>query len=172
MDTTDPEKKKLVIEKGMENTVFAIEEIRKLSKSLVAPSLGDLGLLNALNDLAEDISDTGILTVTVESDIGSDTRFDKSLELMLYRVVQEQINNIRKYASAGKAVISLKQEGNSLVLTVRDDGAGFDPAKKAKGIGLRNIRSRVEYYSGEMKIISSPGKGCTLQVSIPLKDLA
>jgi len=171
METADPDKKKLVIEKGMENTVFAIEEIRRLSKSLVAPSLGDLGLLNALHDLAEDISGTGILAMTIESDIDSDKRFDKSLELMLYRVVQEQINNIRKYANAHNVVISVKEQENNVILTVSDDGSGFDPSKKAKGIGLRNIRSRVEYYSGDMKIISSPGKGCTLQVSIPLKNV-
>jgi len=171
METADPDKKKLVIEKGMENTVFAIEEIRRLSKSLVAPSLGDLGLLNALHDLAEDISGTGILAMTIESDIDSDKRFDKSLELMLYRVVQEQINNIRKYANAHNVVISVKEQENKVILTVSDDGSGFDPSKKAKGIGLRNIRSRVEYYSGDMKIMSSPGNGCTLQVSIPLKNV-
>ncbi|MBK5273271.1 MAG: sensor histidine kinase, partial [Bacteroidia bacterium] len=95
---------------------------------------------------------------------------DKNKELMLYRIVQEQLSNITKYAKAKDAVITLKTEDENIYLSIADNGEGFDIAKKAKGIGLKNISSRVEFYSGNMNIISKPGKGCTLEVYIPIHN--
>jgi two-component system sensor histidine kinase UhpB len=95
---------------------------------------------------------------------------DNKEELMLYRIVQEQINNIRKYSKAKNVIILLSIEGNSQQLSIIDDGVGFDTSIKSRGIGLKNIQSRVEFYSGSMEIISAPGKGCTLNINIPLKS--
>jgi two-component system sensor histidine kinase UhpB len=87
---------------------------------------------------------------------------------MIYRIVQEQINNISKHAKAKTIIIHLKAKDAHLNLSITDDGVGFDTTKKDNGIGLRNIQSRVEFYSGNMNIISSPGQGCRLEVTIPL----
>ena len=144
----------------------AMEEIRKLSKTLVAPSLGDLGLVEALVDLVEGINITGY--TNVQLDYKKHRNIDKKIELMIYRIVQEQLNNIMKYAKAKEVDIRIKMIGNNLFLSITDNGIGFDPATKANGIGLKNIKSRVEFYSGDLKILSSPGKGCTLKVEVPV----
>ena len=146
----------------------AMEEIRKLSHSLVAPSLGDIGLQEALLELAQEINTTNKLQVDVISNVPEEVHMDSKMELMLYRVVQEQINNILKYARARNAVIRLEKNGSDVLnMSISDNGIGFDATKAVKGIGLRNIQNRVEYYSGKMNIISSPGNGCTIEISVP-----
>ncbi len=157
-----------LVHRSYHNITYAIEEIRKLSKSLVAPSLGDMGILEALQDLVEEINATKKLSVElVFKNLGA-KELDSNIELMLYRITQEQMTNVLKYAKAGKAVITLEIHPRTIYLSIADNGVGFDPSKKAKGIGLKNISNRVEFYSGKMDIHSMPGEGCTLEVSIPI----
>jgi signal transduction histidine kinase len=168
---TDDSSKKDLLSKSHQYLEEAMEEIRKLSHSLVPPSLGDLDLEEALHELA---SDTNLLNST-RIQLVFDGRYneksaDKNTELMLYRIVQEQLNNIIKYARAKEAVITVKIENDQIFLSVTDNGAGFDTSKKANGIGLKNISSRVAFYSGQVNIISAPGKGCRLEVYIPRKS--
>ena len=92
------------------------------------------------------------------------------MQLTIYRIVQEQLNNIVKYAKASHVHVSLLQEDNILNLTVSDNGVGFDPGTAAKGLGLRNIRNRAEAYKGTVTIQSSPGAGCRLQAKFPLGE--
>lgn len=146
-----------------------MKEIRKLSHSLVAPSLGNLGLKEALEVLAHDTNLLNGLKVELTIDEKYNEKdIDKTRELMLYRVVQEQLNNITKYAKADEAFITLKKESKVLFLTIADNGVGFDTNKKSTGgIGLTNMKSRIEFYSGTLNIISAPSKGCKLEISIP-----
>ena len=146
----------------------AMEEIRKLSHSLVTPSLGDISLKEALQQLVENINLLkGLQVQLLVDEKYNEQAKDKNKELMLYRIVQEQLNNITKYAQPKEAVISLKIDSGNLFLSVADNGVGFDTTQKSKGIGLKNISSRVEFHSGNMNIISAPGQGCTLEVYIP-----
>ncbi|MEK7226667.1 MAG: sensor histidine kinase, partial [Bacteroidota bacterium] len=145
----------------------AMEEIRKLSHSLVAPSLGDIGLNEALEELVQEINISNNLQVELICNTRTEKDIDDKMELMLYRIAQEQMNNILKYSQAKKAVINLQRDENNVFLIISDDGLGFDTSKTAKGIGLRNIHSRAEFYSGTMSVISAPGKGCTLEITIP-----
>ena len=99
--------------------------------------------------------------------------FDEELlennkKLMLYRIVQEQVNNIVKYSKAKKVLITLKFIGEKLILNIEDNGVGFDTTLKPKGIGLKNIESRVSYYSGSVQLTSFPDKGTSLQVLLPM----
>lgn len=157
-----------LISKSMDNITYAMEEIRKLSKSLVAPSLGDMGLPEALGELIEEINSANKVHVVFINEISEQQMLDKNMELMLYRIAQEQLNNISKYAKATEAVITLRTEPGNLLFSIADNGVGFDPNAKAKGIGLKNISSRVDFYAGHMTIISAPGQGCTLEINIPL----
>jgi len=158
-----------MIDQSFEYVSNAIEEIRKLSHSLVAPSLGDMGLREALQELADGNNQVNGLQVYLQFDEAYYLKdVDKNKDLMLYRIAQEQLNNIVKYARATEAVISVQIENEMLVMSITDNGQGFDPEQKAKGIGLKNIFSRVEFYNGSMNIISAPGKGCMLKVSIPV----
>jgi two-component system, NarL family, sensor histidine kinase UhpB len=152
-----------------ENVVYAINEIRKLSHSLVPPSLGDHGLLDALKELVDELNNVGLFEVLLEADNFEERMIDNSTKLMLFRIVQEQVNNIMKYAKAANVWLSFEMSAEGLMLSIKDDGIGFDTSIKAKGIGLKNIESRVAYYSGKVQLESNPGKGTTLQVLIPLK---
>ena len=145
----------------------AIEEIRKLSHSLVAPTLGDIGLSEVLEELVQITNVPNGLQVLFVNEIDNGQMIDDKKELMLYRIVQEQMNNIHKHAQAKTVIIHLKTAANNLHLSIADDGVGFDTTIKARGIGLKNIQSRVEFYFGKVNIISAPGKGCILEISIP-----
>ncbi len=155
--------------KSLDNVNYVIEEIRKLSKSLVSPSLGDIGLVEALQEMADEMQLAGGPAVELVNGITGDRYPDKNMELMLYRVAQEQLNNIRKYARATRVAITVSTGDKDLYFSVADNGIGFDTGVKARGIGLRNIASRVEFYAGTMHIISAPGKGCTLELRIPIQ---
>ncbi len=157
-----------LVDKSYAHLMDAMHDIRKLSHSLVAPSLGHDGLKEALEDLIESIQQPHQLTIQLLLDEDYDAlEVDKDKELMLYRIVQEQLNNIIKYASASTIRIELKQKGHQLHLAISDNGIGFDTQQSGNGIGLKNINSRVNFYSGNMKLTSAPGQGCTLEVAIP-----
>lgn len=160
-----------LVEKSYEYVSEAMEEIRKLSHSLVAPSLGDIGLITALQELIDDSNImNGVKTSLLIDDTTKELEMDKNKELMIYRIVQEQLNNIRKHAHAENTVIVLKAIDDQLLLSLTDNGYGFDTEKKSNGIGLKNIKNRVEFYNGTMNIVSAPAKGCSLEVYIPLSN--
>ena len=156
-----------LVKRSYDNINYAIEEIRKLSRSLVAPSLGDIGLEEALRELAAEINVSGSLKVNLVYENPSERKLDPTIELMLYRIVQEQKNNVLKYARASRATIILKIIPGQVFLSVADNGVGFNPTDKPRGIGLKNISSRVEFYSGRHHIRTAPGEGCTLEIYIP-----
>jgi PAS domain S-box-containing protein len=157
-----------IIERSYLHLEEAMHDIRKLSHTLVAPSLGHDGLKEALEDLADSVQEPNKLIVQLLIDEDYDAlEVDKNKELMLYRIAQEQLNNILKYAKASEITIRLKQQGENLILFIHDNGVGFDINQQGNGIGLKNINSRVNFYSGKMHLSSAPGEGCTLEVSIP-----
>jgi signal transduction histidine kinase len=98
--------------------------------------------------------------------MGEDTRFDKRFEVMIYRCACELINNALKHAHASEINVQLLIDNGVLVLTVQDNGVGFDPEKAASGAGLENIRTRVSIYNGRVKISSSPGNGTEITIEI------
>jgi signal transduction histidine kinase len=91
------------------------------------------------------------------------------MKLMLFRIIQEQINNIIRHAGASSISIKLQADDNELSLDIADDGKGFDVSAIKKGLGLINIINRVELFDGNAEIITSPGNGCLLQIRAPLK---
>lgn len=147
----------------------AMKLVNKLSHSLVTPSLNDFGLEEALAELAEETNKSNGLLVKLANKTGDLKGIEKKIQLMLYRIVQVQLNNIIEHANAVTATISLATKDETLYLSVTDDGMGFDANKQLLGLDLQNVKNRVEFYNGEMNIISSPGKGCMLEISIPLQ---
>lgn len=162
-----------LVEKSYEYVTNVIEELRKLSHSLVAPSLNDNdSLKKVLTELVDDINSFQRLRVQLFFDEKLNKMdIDKNKELMIYRVLQEQLSNIIKHADADEVKITLKIAKDKLHLTIADNGVGFEPSATQEGIGLKNIKSRVEHYSGSMSIVSAPGKGCTLEIVVTLQDL-
>lgn len=156
------------LDKCQRNLNLAMEEIRQLSQSLVAPSLGGIGLDQALRKLLENFPLSASLHLELDTSSYGEDIADEGIKLTCYRIAQVQLNNIVKHARANNASIILSRVPDRLTLLIRDDGIGFNPAKKTGGIGLRNIRNRVTFYNGSVSIDSAPGKGCTLTVIIPL----
>jgi PAS domain S-box-containing protein len=142
-----------------------IHELRRLSHQLAPAMRTPEGLAEKINELVSSMNADGRLFVEVQAD-GFNTPEDEELELAFYRIVQEQLNNILKHAEATRVSIVLRQTEDGLFLSIRDDGKGFDPAARAPGIGLENIRRRAAALDGEMKILSAPGKGCELLLEV------
>ena len=157
-----------LVEQSYEYVNIAMEETRKLAHSLVAPSLGDIGLKEALEELVGNANMISGMHVQLYFDENYyEKKLDENKELMFYRIMQEQMNNIIEHAQATEVTITFKTVNKNIGLSVTDNGVGFDSTQNKKGIGLKNIASRVELYSGSLNIISALGKGCTLEVCIP-----
>jgi two-component system sensor histidine kinase UhpB len=165
LNEEDPRKE--LLNRSYENISKAINEIRILSKTLVPPSLGDIGLKEALLELIENLTIAPELKIKIKANDQHIENVSNNKKLIMYRIVQEQLNNILKHSGATEALIELKTIRNWIHLNIKDNGVGFDTRKKSRGIGLNNIISRVEMQNGNMEIISAPGKGCLLKIEIP-----
>ena len=91
------------------------------------------------------------------------------MKLMFFRIIQEQLNNIIRHSGADRIRLQLKTTPEVAILAIIDNGKGFDPSIPRKGLGLSNIANRAGLFNGRMDIISNPGEGCTIQVTLPLK---
>ena len=100
-----------------------------------------------------------------------DEFYNIKFELNIFRIVQEQINNILKHAQAKLITINFKQTNDKLFIAITDNGIGFDTTKRKKGVGISNIISRAELYKGEVSIKSAPGEGCVLAVTFFRSEL-
>ena len=170
---TDEKERLSLIEMSTCNISDAINEIRMISRSLVPSSIGDLGLVDSIEDLVESIKLTRKVNVEFYFNDQIDELMSEQQKLMLFRITQEQVNNIMKHADAKNLVIELFTDQITINLSITDDGKGFDPglANNKKGLGLSNIMSRAELFNGKVKIDTAPGKGCALHVYIPITNL-
>lgn len=159
-----------MLKKSSEYIKQVIDEIRSLSKSLISPTLNDLGLMESLKELIDSIVKIKDMQIDVHRDNFSEETLSDIQKLMLYRIMQEQLNNILKHSKAEHVDIGLKNAGPSVHLTIEDDGIGFDPKSIQSGLGLKNIRHRLELFNGKMKVISSPDQGCKLEAVFDLKS--
>lgn len=147
-----------------------IKELKSILFNLKPSILEEMGLGPSLTSLVNKISDGSNVKGSLNI-FGLEKRMDKKLELTLYRIVQEAINNILKHSEATEFSIQLIQKNDMIRILISDDGVGFQSANKKTngGLGLINIRERVESYRGNFKIDASPGYGTLLIVEIPLE---
>ncbi len=143
-----------------------IEEIRSLSRSLIPPTLSDLGLTESIRELADSIAIAKDIRFTINSEGFDEGLLTASQQLVLYRILQEQLNNILRHSDADEVIVELRRTAHAIQLTVSDNGKGFDANSHKVGMGLTNIRNRLELFNGKMKITSSPGQGCKLTVEL------
>jgi PAS domain S-box-containing protein len=153
-----------LLAKSRKNISVAIEEIRKLSKDLITPSLNDLGLTQSIKELIRSIQSVGKMRIRLNISGLDEAELLPEQKINIYRIIQEQLNNILKHAQAGEVVIELNKVKEQVRLRLADDGKGFDPRVRRKGVGISNIISRAELYNGKVEIESAPGKGCQLIV--------
>ena len=147
----------------------AIQEVRRISHDLRPAVLDDLGLIVALNSLAKEFSQrTGIyLNCIFEPDL--DNNLNDDVSTTLYRLVQESLTNIERHAEAKQVEIRIQTDAEGLYLIIKDDGRGFlhKHFNKSQGIGLRNMRERVEFLEGEFSVDSELGQGTTIEAHFP-----
>ena len=166
---TDEESRQELLERSTELVSNAINEIRKISKSLITPGLREIGLIESIEDIIDDLKVAGDkLVIDLDLQNISEEQIEDRRKLTLFRIVQEQLNNIIKHAKASRVLIRLSGEQDNAVLTVSDNGVGFDVSRHRRGVGITNIISRVEMFNGWVDIQAAPGEGCTLTVGLPM----
>jgi len=147
------------------------KEVHNMSRDLHPSILVDLGLVRAVQSECSNFSArTGIAVIFAPRNVPAN--IPKDTALSVYRIIQESLSNIVKHAEAKNAYVFLEGSDHSLFITVRDTGIGFDQkkVKQQAALGLGSIRERVRLINGKSSITSSPGKGTTIEVSIPLKE--
>jgi PAS domain S-box-containing protein len=146
-----------------------IDDIRSLSKQLSAPSLGKINFRETLNDLATSISTASQMNVNLSINMENCSEMDNELHLTIYRIVQEQLTNIIKYAKASIVDVTLEHVNGIIQLMIKDNGVGFDTSQKTNGIGLTNMRSRAAILGGNVAIESQLHKGAKVTVQFPVR---
>jgi signal transduction histidine kinase len=153
-----------------------VDEVRGLIADLRPEVLDSYGLLPALEAHARRIKETTGLEIDVAYAL--EDRLPPYLEVLLYRLVQEALTNVRKHARATRATLAIEPDetGTRLIVRVVDDGRGFDtsvrsPRAEGYGVGLRSMRERIEGAGGEMRVESAPGRGTSLTFVLPLPEV-
>ncbi|TRX60722.1 PAS domain S-box protein [Fulvivirga sp. M361] len=149
---------------------LTISEVRKISYNLMPTVLNDFGLVAALEKMSHQLSSDSITSIVFNHKTTTE-RLPKDLEVGLYRVAQEAINNALKYAEATCIEVNLQESGEELSLDIKDNGKGFSEEAVAKnainnssGKGLYNMKERAELLDGKFIIDSKPGCGTTIKV--------
>ncbi|MBA2250965.1 MAG: sensor histidine kinase [Chitinophagaceae bacterium] len=154
-----------VFERSLDMIDTSIKELRRVAHNMMPEMLTKFGLDEALKEYCNSINTTKLLIVKYQS-LGMEERLDKSIEIIIYRIVQELLNNTMKHAVATEAFVQLIREGARLNVVVEDNGKGFDSslAENNKGAGLENVRSRVDYLKGQLDVHAEPGKGTLVNI--------
>jgi two-component system sensor histidine kinase UhpB len=146
---------------------MSIKEIRMLCQKMVSPTK-DFTLNELIEDLIASFKKNNesvniVFDYTVNAEMISE-----ELKINILRIIQEQVNNIFKYAEAKNVTISMKEANKEIAISLLDDGKGFDTTIKRTGIGISNMINRVESFNGKVEIKSAVGQGCKTSISIPL----
>lgn len=156
---------------SLEYTRTAVDEIKKLTRGLTEKSEEGFELLPSISKISRDTMESSPVKIFSTLDPSLEEKLNDKFKLNIFRILQEQLNNILKHARASAIQITLSQTRKDLFLTISDNGIGFDSARKAEGIGIANINSRAALYKGQVEFITEPGKGCQLDVSFPANNM-
>lgn len=152
----------------------AIKSLKEISDNLSPHVLNNFGLLRALRNFTNKINTTKAINIKLVSNMGNE-RFSNNIEVVLYRVVCELINNTIKHASANTIEINMQKESDFLSIAYHDDGKGFDKNKLEElsslgGMGFSNIYSRINSIKGDINIESEPKKGTLVNIKVNTQE--
>ncbi|MEE9409050.1 MAG: sensor histidine kinase [Polaribacter sp.] len=168
------EKKKINQETLFNKTEGLIDEaylkVRSIAHAKNAGVIANQGLLTAVQMMAEKISSADKIQIEV-IDFGLDKRLENSLEISIFRIIQELITNILKHADAKNATINISLYDKNLNIIIEDDGKGFliDKVNLKDGMGINSIKTRIEYLNGRFEVDSTIGKGSSIIIDIPVE---
>jgi PAS domain S-box-containing protein len=157
-----------LLPKSIEYLNSTINEIRILSRRLSEPTLGKIELHETIRELINALSATNKIGIFLDAPDLDTLEAPEDLHIGLYRIIQEHLTNVLKHAGAETVHITIRKTHKVLSLLIVDDGRGFEPGEIKSGLGISNMISRAESLGGTLRLISAPGAGCTLLVSIPL----
>ncbi|MDY0780279.1 sensor histidine kinase [Tenacibaculum sp. IB213877] len=153
------------IQKSQQIILEASQKIRDLSHTLVSSVLLKFGLEYAIKDAAKKFSNSHLKIYTAISNVN---RYTQDYEIKIFNIVQELINNIIKHSKAQKAYIAMEEEDGLLIIMVKDDGEGFDIKKSKDGIGLNQIKARIDMLSGTFEVESDKNSGTKIIIKVPV----
>lgn len=158
-----------IFERSLDMLDNSIHELRRVAHNLMPEALVKFGLAATLKDFCDFVNSSKVIHVIYQQ-VGIERRLDMSVEVVLYRVANELVNNSLRHSSAREIIIQLNYDDHSLTLTVEDDGKGFDKSilDKTTGSGWPNIKSRIAYLKGTLDVVTSPGNGTAVNITIPI----
>jgi len=159
-----------LVEKAEQLLEQASGDVRKISHNMMPGLLTKLGLYEAVGDLIDKLDETRELEIHAE--IPEDApRLQENKEIMIYRIIQEMVNNTLKYAEAKNIYLKMEPLPENLEINYSDDGKGFNVGEtlESKSIGLQSIQSRVNFLKGRVSLKSEPGKGTRFTLTIPVE---
>ncbi|WP_343688241.1 sensor histidine kinase [Chitinophaga sp.] len=144
----------------------AMDELRRIARSMMPEILIKYGLGEATVEYCRGLKKTGVNNIVCQVYNFHTDSMKHTRQVVLYRIMQELVNNAIKHAAASQILVLLQQTGDTIFLTIEDDGAGFDTTQgnKLKGAGLANIQARVDFLGGKMEIQSEIGTGTTITI--------
>lgn len=157
------------------HAIQALEGLRSCAQNLRPRILDDLGLIAAMEWMTENLSKTCGILSRVEI-TGTERSLPAEVQLLLFRIAQEALSNIRKHSHASSATVKFEFNGNKVKMTISDDGQGFEPPSKVESLasngklGIIGMYERARLLNGSLKIQSEPKKGTTIIAEIPIKD--
>ncbi len=157
-------------EKAINLVDEGFREVRTISHNMMPQALLESGLALVIKQFVENIENDSIKINLFSK--GFEEHFDGTIETILYRVLQECVNNILKHAKASRVDISLIKDETGISLTIEDNGIGFDTRQQLidGGMGLKNIQNRINFLKGRLEFDSQPGKGTLVSIYIPVKQ--
>lgn len=166
---------KIKLESIRDLTKTVIQEVRRVSFNLAPSSLEDFGLVAALHKFCADINKLTDLEISLADETKFITRLEPKIEINLYRIVQEAVNNAIKYSEGTEVSVSLSHTTHLLSITIKDDGRGFDYSElestgyfATPGHGIFNMKERTSYIGGTFELITAKAKGTNIQITIPI----
>lgn len=147
----------------------ACNEVRQISHTMMPKSLQEKGLLSAIEEMVQKSLKFSTIRYEIEHFKVQDVRFDERVELSVFRICQELLNNIIKHSRASFVTVQLMKSNRHLVLIVEDDGIGIDLDKASDGIGMRNISSRLRTINGQSDIEPGPERGVVVTIRVPVE---
>ena len=159
-------------EDNIDKSLIYVEDVinatRKISKALIIPPAHIISLPDNINVLIADIVAVHPIVIDFKETGMSKKELPEEWQINIYRIIQEQLNNILQHAGATQASITLSRFDNELVLLIKDNGKGYDGAREKKGVGIINIKARLALFNGSLSIKTQPGKGYELRAAFPL----
>ena len=171
----EPQKSRQECGASIENVQEIIDSVRRLSQDLIPPTLAEIGLESAIKDLLEEFCQHQRVDYDVNIEYPKGL-FPPNTELIIYRILQESLTNIGKYAQATRVSVSLKKKEHQVCLFVEDNGRGFEVEGimsrrgRTRGLGLASMEERARMIGGSFKLVSQPGAGTTIKIEVPFSE--